>query len=53
MILSGPELALGIENSLRMRAAFCASDFRLVGMGVLTMVLILLHIFSFYIYKNK
>ena len=38
MILSGPAFAFGIVKSLKIFAAFLASDFRLLGIGVLTIL---------------
>ena len=38
MILSGPAFAFGIVKSLKIFAAFLASDFKLLGIGVLTIL---------------
>ena len=38
MILSGPAFAFGMVKSLKILAAFLASDFKLLGMGVLTIL---------------
>ena len=37
--LSGPILAVGTVNSLRIFAAFLASDFKLCGIGVFTILI--------------